>query len=178
MEEFKMKKVLIFLLLSISFTAISSTWENKKAPFFDLPDQHGTFRNLNDFGNKWLVLYFYPKNDTPGCTTEAKNFTSDLDKFTKLGAQIVGVSVDDIASHKDFAKKYSINFPLLADKDMVMSEEYGVLKKIPMFSHASRQTFVIDPKGYIAKHYESVKPSKHSKEVYDFLNQFIKENQD
>ncbi len=140
-------------------------WQGKAAPDFDLPDQHGIFHTLKEYRGKWLILYFYPKDDTPGCTTQAKNFTTDYQAFEKLGAVVVGASLDDIESHKAFAEKHQIPYTLLADKDEVMATAYGVVKKIPLMHYAKRQTFIIDPDGIIAKFYEDVTASEHSQRV-------------
>lgn len=170
-----MKKSIFIISLILSFGLFASdNWVGKKAPYFDLPDQSGVFHNLNDYKGKWLVLYFYPKDDTPGCTTEAQNFTKDYDSFKQLGAEIVGASLDDIESHKEFADKYSIPFTLLADKDEVMASAYGVIKKVPLMHYAKRQTFIITPTGFVAKFYEDVKASTHSQEVLNDLKDIIK----
>jgi len=160
-----MKKLILLLLLTVFCVSANEDWVGKAAPDFDLPDQHGVFHTLKEYRGKWLVLYFYPKDDTPGCTTEAKNFTTDYKAIVDLGAVIVGASLDTIESHKKFAEKYSINYTLLADKDEVMASEYKVIKKIPLMHYAKRQTFIINPKGVIAKFYEDVTSSSHSQEV-------------
>lgn len=161
------------LLFSYSLFA-SDNWIGQKAPDFDLPDQNGVFHNLKEYKGKWLVLYFYPKDDTSGCTTEAKNFTTDYKTIEKLGAVIVGASLDDIESHKEFADKYNIPFTLLADKDEVMANAYGVVKNIPLMHYAKRQTFIINPDGIVAKFYKDVTASTHSSEVIKDLTVLIK----
>lgn len=161
-----MKKTLTILAFLISFYSLASDgWEGKSAPNFDLPDQHGKFHTLKDYKDKWVVLYFYPKDDTPGCTAEAKNFTTDYATIQGMGAVILGSSLDDIESHKEFAEKYDIPYTLLADKDEVMASAYNVVKKIPLMHYAKRQTFIINPDGIVAKFYEEVSPSDHSKQV-------------
>ena len=141
----------------------------KPAPDFNLPDQNGKQHALQDYRGKWLVLYFYPKDDTPGCTQEACAFRDDLNQITELGAQVVGVSVDDTASHAEFAKKYHLPFPLLADKTTETAERYGALLNLWLFKFARRYTFLIDPKGNIDKLYLSVDTSRHSKQIIDDL---------
>jgi peroxiredoxin Q/BCP len=124
-------------------------------------------RQISDYKGKWVVLYFYPKDQTPGCTTQACEFRDDIFAFRKAGAQILGVSVDDAASHKEFAEKHGLPFPLLADPTYATAKRYGVLAKFGPMTIASRDTFLIDPNGKIAKHYD-VTPDKlagHSKEV-------------
>ena len=137
------------------------------APDFNLPDQNGQMRSLQEFSGKWLVLYFYPKNDTPGCTKEACAFRDDLHQLTDLGAQVVGISVDDSSSHAAFAKKYKLPFPLLADTHAEVAERYGVLLNLLFRKIAKRYTFLIDPQGRISKVYDKVDTSRHSKEIIE-----------
>ena len=141
------------------------------APDFSLPDQHGKTRSLSDWRGKWLVLYFYPKDDTPGCTTEACNFRDDWQQLTLLDAQVVGVSVDTSASHKAFAEKYHLPFPLLADVKAEAAVRYGAISDWKVFKFAKRYTFLIDPQGRIAKTYLSVNASRHSAEIVADLKQ-------
>ena len=141
----------------------------KPAPDFNLPDQNGKQHTLQDYRGKWLVLYFYPKDDTPGCTQEACAFRDDLNQITELGAQVVGVSVDDSDSHAEFAKKYHLPFPLLADKTTATAAQYGALMDLLLIKIARRYTFLIDPQGNISKVYLSVETSRHSKQVIDDL---------
>jgi peroxiredoxin Q/BCP len=141
----------------------------KPAPDFNLPDQNGRLHTLNDFRGKWLVLYFYPKDDTPGCTQEACAFRDDLHQIVELGAQVVGVSVDDTSSHAEFAKKYNLPFPLLADKTTETASRYGALMNLIFMKVARRYTFLIDPQGNVGKVYLSVETSRHSKQIIDDL---------
>jgi peroxiredoxin Q/BCP len=133
------------------------------APAFKLADQNGVPHALEDYRGKWLVLYFYPKDDTPGCTTQACTFRDDIFKFRALGAQVVGVSIDDVGSHRSFAEKFSLPFPLLADADKQVAEAYGVLGLGGLY--AKRETFLIDPQGVVAMHYPGVKPAENSAQV-------------
>lgn len=135
------------------------------APEFELPDQDGQLHSLEDYRGRWVVLYFYPKDQTPGCTTEACEFRDNIFAFQRLNAQILGVSLDDVESHKAFAEEYSLPFPLLADVDGIAAEAYGVKTRRLGMTFAKRQTFVIDPEGKLALHYESVDPATHSAEV-------------
>lgn len=167
--------ILLFLFFSINLNA-QDNMQGQKAPAFDLPDQNGKFHRLSDYSGKWLVLYFYPKDDTPGCTTEAKNFTNDYQAIQKLGAVIVGSSLDTVESHKKFEKKYNISYTLLADKDEVMATDYHVISKTPFFHHAKRQTFIINPHGVIVKHYTDVSPKNHSAEVILDLKKIIEKS--
>ena len=143
------------------------------APDFSLPDQNGLVNSLKEFSGKWLVLYFYPKDDTPGCTQEACAFRDDLHKLAALGAQVVGISVDDGKSHAEFAKKYHLPFPLLADSNKEVAARYGVLMNLGIFKIAKRYTFLIDPQGHISKVYDKVETSRHSQEIIDDLNKLI-----
>lgn len=143
------------------------------APDFSLPDQNGVRHSLRDYAGKWLVLYFYPKDDTPGCTQEACAFRDDLHKLTALGAQVVGISVDDSASHAEFAKKYHLPFPLLADVSGETAARYGALTDMWLFRVAKRYTFLIDPQGKVSKVYLKVETSRHSAEIIKDLKQLI-----
>lgn len=136
------------------------------APAFKLQDQGGKWHSLADYKGKWVAIYFYPKDDTPGCTTQACSFRDNIFAFNKEGAVILGISVDDVESHKKFAEKHGLPFTLLADADKSVSKSYGVLKTyMGVMEMARRDTFIIDPQGRIAKHYESVDPEGHSELV-------------
>jgi thioredoxin-dependent peroxiredoxin len=135
------------------------------APDFTLSSQEGKQVSLKDFHGKWVVLYFYPKDMTTGCTIEAHNFQRDEAEYAKRGIVILGVSVDSVDSHKQFCAKEGLNFKLLADTDKKVSESYGSLMNMGVVKIASRHTFIIDPDGKIVKVYTSVDPNKHSAEV-------------
>jgi thioredoxin-dependent peroxiredoxin len=136
------------------------------APAFHLQDQAGVWHDSGEYRGHWLVLYFYPKDDTPGCTTQACEFRDNIFAFRKLGAVVVGISVDDVASHKAFAEEHSLPFTLLADPTKQTAESYGVLHSVlGLMEIAARETFVIDPQGRVAKHYTSVDPKGHSQAV-------------
>ena len=141
------------------------------APQFTLPSQDGAPVSLSDFRGKWVVLYFYPKDQTPGCTREAHNFQLDQAKYAEHHAVILGVSVDSVDSHKKFCAKEGLNFKLLADTEHMVTKAYGSLTNLGVAKFASRHTFLIDPNGKIAKVYTSVDPSHHSAELLDQLNQ-------
>jgi thioredoxin-dependent peroxiredoxin len=146
------------------------------APEFNLPDQNGIQHKLSDYTGKWLVLYFYPKDDTPGCTEEACKFRDDLHRLTGMGAEVAGISVDDSNSHAEFAKKYNLPFPLLADKSAEVSSRYGVLLNLGFFRVARRYTFLINPQGKISKVYDKVNTSRHSGEIVDDLKILMSES--
>ncbi len=136
------------------------------APEFRLQDQKGEWHRLADYRGQWVVLYFYPKDQTPGCTTQACEVRDNIFAFRKAGAVVLGVSVDDVASHKEFAEKHSLPFPLLADSTKQTAAAYGVLvKMLGVFELAQRDTFIIDPTGHIAKHFVKVDPKGHSERV-------------
>jgi peroxiredoxin Q/BCP len=140
------------------------------APAFKLQDQAGKWHSLSDYKGKWVVIYFYPKDDTPGCTTQACGFRDNVFAFDKEGAVILGVSVDSVADHKAFAEKHGLPFTLLADPTKAVTKEYGVLKTyMGVMEMARRDTYIIDPQGRVAKHYESVNPDGHSKVVLEDL---------
>jgi len=166
-----MKWLVIFATLLVTGTARAGELPQvgKPAPDFNLPDQNGKQHTLQEYRGKWLVLYFYPKDDTPGCTQEACTFRDDLHQITALGAQVVGVSVDDSNSHAEFAKKYSLPFPLLADKTTETADRYGALMNLWLMKVARRYTFLIDPQGNINKVYLKVETSRHSKEIIEDL---------
>lgn len=145
---------------------------NQPVPDFELSGtSKQTFRLSASHGAP-LVLYFYPKDDTPGCTEQACKFRDDIFVLTQLGAQIVGVSLDDSASHAEFAKKYSLPFPLLADRNGAVTKSYGALPEGSRY--ANRYTFLIGPDGRLAKVYTSVDTSRHSFEVIEDLKKLSK----
>jgi peroxiredoxin Q/BCP len=135
------------------------------APDFALTTNEGNQAALKDFRGKWVVLYFYPKDFTSGCTMEAHNFQTDLDKYQAANAVILGVSVDTAESHKSFCAKEGLAFKLLSDTDSKVSDAYGSVMEYNGMKLSARNTFIIDPKGKIAKVFMKVKPSGHSTEV-------------
>jgi thioredoxin-dependent peroxiredoxin len=135
------------------------------APTFTLPSQDGTQISLDSFKGKWVVLYFYPKDMTTGCTIEAHNFQRDQDKYTQENAVILGVSVDSTDSHKQFCTKENLTFRLLADPSKGVVKAYGSLGSFGPVEIAKRNTFLIDPSGKIVKVWTGVKPDVHSQEV-------------
>ena len=135
------------------------------APGFNLTTNEGKQVNLNDFKGKWVVLYFYPKDFTQGCTIEARNFQRDLAKYEAVNAVILGVSVDNADSHKEFCAKEGLNFKLLADTDAKVSEQYGSVMEYNGAKLSARNTFIIDPTGKVVKVFEKVKVAAHSEEV-------------
>jgi peroxiredoxin Q/BCP len=156
-------------LFRINIMAAPTLKPGDDAPNFSLPDNQGRQVSLNDFKGKWVVLYFYPKDDTPGCTTEACHFRDDFKLLENLGAQVVGMSIDDSFSHKKFAEKYNLPFPLLSDASGEVASLYGALNNFLVIKLAKRYTYLINPQGKIAKIYLSVDTSKHSQEIIEDL---------
>jgi thioredoxin-dependent peroxiredoxin len=139
------------------------------APKFSLQDETGAVRNLSDYLGRQVILYFYPKDDTPGCTTEACNFRDDYSAYVEKNVIILGVSPDSVASHKKFKEKFKLPFPLLADENHAVCESYGVWDKKNFmgkdYMGVLRTTFIVDEKGLIAHVFENVKPAQHSSEI-------------
>src|SRR5215475_6461048 len=167
-NDMKFGYVLTLVFVALSSLAadapMTAPSEGAAAPAFTLSSQDGAAVSLDQFHGKWVVLYFYPRDFTSGCTLEAHNFQRDLDKYTQRNAAIVGVSVDTVDSHKGFCTKESLNFKLLADTEHKVSSEYGSLGDYNGTAYATRNTFLIDPHGVIRKVYLKVKPAGHSDE--------------
>jgi thioredoxin-dependent peroxiredoxin len=144
------------------------------APDFTLPSQESASVSLKDYRGSWVVLYFYPKDQTPGCTREAHNFQVDQAKYHERHAVVLGVSVDSVDSHKKFCAKEGLNFKLLADSDGKVSSAYGSLTNLGVVKFAKRNSFLIDPKGKVAKTYTGVNPARHSEDVLAELDQLQK----
>ena len=163
-----MIKLVSFLFaLAISINTWAATWVGTAAPQIALADQTGKIRQLSDFKGKWLVLYFYPKNHTSGCTEEAKRFAENFAQFQKQNIAIIGVSLDSVESHKKFAQDLKLPFTLLSDSNKTLSKELGVLQGFGAFSFASRETFLIDPQGTIVYHYDDVNPQHHATQILE-----------
>ncbi len=170
--------ILFFLLTClVAWSCIAQSSDlpqvGQVAPLFRFVDQHGVAHSLRDYRGRWVVLYFYPKDDTPGCTKEACSFRDDMNKLTKLGAQVIGVSVDTSESHAEFAKKYHLPFPLLADTNGKIADSYGALRNLGLIKIAKRYTFLINPDGKIAKTYLQVDTSRHSQQIVDDLSRLL-----
>jgi peroxiredoxin Q/BCP len=151
---------------------------NSLAPDFSLPDQEGKSHKLSQYRGKWVLLYFYPKDDTPGCTKEACAIRDNLPHFSKLKIDVLGVSVDSVKSHKKFAEKYKLPFTILADEEKKVVAQYGVWAKKKFmgkeYMGTMRTSFLIDPTGKIVKIYENVKPEIHADEVLDYIKSLAK----
>jgi thioredoxin-dependent peroxiredoxin len=144
------------------------------APDLTLPSQEGSTVSLKDYRGKWVVLYFYPKDQTAGCTREARNFQADQAKYAQRNAVVLGVSVDTVESHKKFCAKEGLNFKLLADTSHSVSKDYGSLVNLGVVQMAARHTFIVNPEGKVARVYSRVDPVRHSEEVLAELDQLQK----
>jgi peroxiredoxin Q/BCP len=173
----KMNRLFLSFVIAITALGLMQAADPQKqpaigaaAPDFSLTAGDGSQVSLKDYKGKWVVLYFYPKDFTSGCTLEAKNFQRDLAHYQNAEAIVLGVSVDSAQSHKDFCAKEGLNFKLLADPDAKVSTEYGSVMEYQGAKMAARNTFLINPKGEIAKVYTGVKPASHSEEVLKDLD--------
>jgi peroxiredoxin Q/BCP len=177
------KYIFLFALLVVTAVAALAVSlpgdvppEGTAAPAFKLTTNEGKEASLSDFKGQWVVLYFYPKDFTSGCTLEAHNFQRDLAKYEAAHAVILGVSVDTAESHKDFCAKEGLNFKLLADVDAKVSGAYGSVMDYNGKTYSARNTFIIDPKGKITKVFLKVNPAVHSEEVLAALAELQKHN--
>ena len=167
MKAIKLRQlIVVFAIAALPLSGWSAQpAAGEAAPGFKLQDQKGEWCDLEDYRGKWVALYFYPKDDTPGCTTEACAFRDNIFAFKALDAEIVGVSLDDVESHEAFAEKYSLPFSLLADTEAEVAGKYGVIGKFRDMTIAKRESFLIDPSGKIVKHYAKVDAESHSEQV-------------
>src|SRR5256886_10080987 len=176
-----MRNMILSAMIGLGTLALMAAAETQKqpdvgkpAPDFSLTTGDGSQVSLKDYHGKWIVLYFYPKDFTSGCTMEARNFQRDLAKYEESGAIILGVSVDTAQSHKDFCSKEGLNFKLLADPDGKVSTEYGSVMDYKGSKLAARNTFITNPKSEVAKAYTRVKPADHSEQVLKDLAELKK----
>ncbi|WP_199100178.1 peroxiredoxin [Dyella sp. ASV21] len=169
-----MRRFSLWLMLTLLLGLIAPVYADEPAalpqvgqvaPDFRLQDQNGKWHTPADHKGHWVVLYFYPKDFTPGCTKEVCTFRDDISKLRQAGADVLGVSLDDVKSHAEFAEKYHVPFPLLSDADSKTAQAYGVLTSKVGFKYARRTTFLIDPQGKVAKVYQDVDPEKNSAQV-------------
>lgn len=159
---------IILMLFGIG-TALADITPGSPAPEFSLVDQYTKTHQLSDYRGQWVVLYFYPKDDTPGCTTQACNFRDDIYRLRDMNAEVIGISVDNVESHTKFAEKHGLPFPLLSDPGGEVARLYGSIFSLGPLKIAKRHTFIIDPEGNIAKVYRKVRPEKHSEVVISDL---------
>ena len=165
---------IIAFLLIVSSSSIAGLKVGDKAPNFSLQDQNNITHTLSDYEGQWVVLYFYPKDDTPGCTTQACDFRDAVKRIIASKAVVFGLSLDSVASHKLFAEKYNLPFSLLADETGEVSKLYDSLRNLLVYKVAKRNTFIVGPKGNIAKIYLSVDPKTHSEMVLSDLSSLQK----
>jgi thioredoxin-dependent peroxiredoxin len=168
-------KIMTWIVMMIAGAAGLYAWSRtnaktppavgEPAPDFTAPSQDGSPVSLKDFRGHWVVLYFYPKDGTPGCTIEAHNFQRDIAKYQALNAVVIGVSVDSPGSHKEFCARQGLTFKLVADTDKKISRDYGSVTNLVVTKIAARNTFLIDPQGKIVKEWIGVEPNRHSQEV-------------
>ena len=182
-----MKTIALSIVLALAGTVTTSTiaanplsssnqaekqWVGQPAPAFRLQDQNGKWHSLNDYKGKWMVLYFYPKDNSPGCTQEANQFKALYPQFLKSNAVVLGVSLDDVKSHQKFSEKLGLNFPILADNNHELASKFGIVRNLGIVKIAKRESFLIDPKGTIVYHYTSVDTQTHANDVFNDLKRF------
>lgn len=149
-------------------------WVGKPAPDFKLQDQNSKWHELNQYQGKWVVLYFYPKDNSPGCTQEANQFKNLYPQFIKNNAVVLGVSLDDVKSHQKFSEKLGLPFPLLADVHHQLANQFGIVRNLGITKIAKRESFLIDPQGTIVYHYSSVNTQTHAAQVLADIQKFSK----
>ena len=174
----QLKSIIAAYVIAVLFAASSSSIAGlkvgDKASNFSLQDQNNITHTLSDYEGQWVVLYFYPKDDTPGCTTQACDFRDAVKRIIASKAVVFGLSLDSVSSHKLFSEKYNLPFSLLADETGEVSELYDSLRNLLVYKMAKRNTFIVDPKGNIAKIYLSVDPKTHSEMVLGDLDDLQK----
>ena len=156
------------------FESNQKQWVGQPAPAFKLQDQNGKWHQLNQYKGQWIVLYFYPKDNSPGCTQEANQFKSLYPQFLKNNAIVLGVSLDDVKSHQKFADKLELPFPILADDNHQLADQLGIVRNLGITKIAKRETFLIDPKGIVVYHYSSVNSQTHAGQVLADIQKFAK----
>ncbi|WP_420714391.1 peroxiredoxin [Acinetobacter sp. MD2] len=144
---------------------LQKQWVGTQAPAFKLQDQNGNWHQLSQYQGKWVVLYFYPKDNSPGCTQEAQKFKALYPQFLQQNAVVLGVSLDDVTSHQKFSAKLSLPFPILADSQQKLAEQFGIVRSLGFIHFAKRESFLIDPNGVIVYHYNSVDTQTHAEQV-------------
>ncbi len=166
----------LFLLTTPSLSTAQNTlfskqstaqkeWVGHSAPDFKLQDQNGKWHTLDQYKGKWIVLYFYPKDDTAGCTQEANQFKALYPEFLQSNAVVIGASLDDVASHQKFSEKLGLPFPILADEKGKLAGKFGIVRNLGITKIAKRESFLIDPKGAVIYHYTSVNTQTHADQV-------------
>ena len=169
MKTIRLILVTLCTLLTISMNAAPTVGSD--APDFQLQDQYGKLHSLNDYKGKWLVLYFYPRDNTPGCTVEAGKFRDSAKELADRNAVVLGVSLDDVESHLDFSKTLELNFSILSDEKRKVAKSYEVLTNLGIVAYTSRETFIIDPSSRVAHHFDDVSPKTHTETVLKKLDE-------
>lgn len=149
-------------------------WVGKPAPSFKLQDQNAKWHSLSQYKGKWIVLYFYPKDNSPGCTQEANQFKALYPQFIQNNAVVLGVSLDDVKSHQKFSEKLALPFPILADSNQQLAQQYGIVRNFGIAQIAKRESFLIDPQGTIVYHYNSVNTQSHAAQVLADIEKLTK----
>lgn len=148
-----------------AFEQQQKQWVGQPAPQFKLQDQNQQWHELKQYKGKWLVLYFYPKDNSPGCTQEANQFKTLYPEFKKNNAEVLGVSLDDVASHQKFSQKLELPFAILADNQHQLANQFGLVRNLGFTKIAKRESFLVDPQGTVVYHYSSVNTQAHAAEV-------------
>ena len=167
----KIKLISLLLASMMMASASASPSVGSDAPEFQLQDQYGKSHSLEDYKGKWLVMYFYPKDNTPGCTIEAGKFRDSAKQLADRNAVVLGISLDNVESHLDFSNTMELNFSILADDKKVVAKRYQVLSDLVLFAYSKRETFIIDPDGRIAHHFDDVSPKTHTDMVLSKLDE-------
>ena len=173
-KVFLVLAVILALVFIFKKTAFGSEDKllGKAAPDFKLKNSYGELVSLEQFKGEWLLVFFYPKDDTPGCTKEACSLRDNFTEIKKLNANVVGISIDSSDSHKEFKEKYNLPFMLLSDSDGEAAKKYGALNNFFIFKLAKRQSFIIDPIGVVRRVYRDVSPANHAQEIKNDLEAF------
>ena len=173
-KVFLILAVVLTLVFIFKKTAFGSEDKllGKAAPEFKLKNSYGELVSLKEFKGEWLLVFFYPKDDTPGCTKEACSLRDNFTEIKKLNANVVGISIDSSDSHKEFKEKNNLPFMLLSDPNGETAKKYGALNNFFIFKLAKRQSFIIDPKGIVRRVYRDVSPSNHAQEIKNDLEAF------
>lgn len=161
------KRYMVAALILFSASGFASKdWTGSLFPAFELKNQKGETISSDKYKGKWVAYYFYPKDNTPGCSIEAENFAKNHDKLKAMGLEVVGISLDGVESHANFAKTYNVKFDLLADVDKTLSNKLEMVNFLP-WPHTRRETFIVDANGNIVKHYQKVSPQEHVTQIIE-----------
>ncbi|NVJ60067.1 MAG: peroxiredoxin [Gammaproteobacteria bacterium] len=172
MLKFMRLAVLLSSVLALGAQA-ETEWVGKPFPNYDVKNQNGDVITNEKYKDKWVAYYFYPKDNTPGCSIEAENFAKNQEKLEEVGLEVVGISLDDVESHAEFAKDFNLKFDLLADTEKELSEKLDMVNILP-WPHTRRETFIVNGEGVIVKHYAQVNPRKHVSEIIEDMKVLAK----